>query len=334
MDKISPDKNISFNVYGRKISYIKISILAAILTVSGFLSGFFFSDFFVTGRFTLAATIPYLLTFVVFVIFFVLNTFFVDRPILLNSVNFLSGAFLSFGFLKSVNKLNIIVAIVAGALFVLVGIIGRIEMENNIKVRFFKTSKLIISRLFIIIALIAGFFFYDLFSSRPIDSKNPIIPQSFFEKNMSSMSKLLSPLLGGFQPASSLKEMAGEFVGKDETIKNAPQSVKTLAIDKLVSAYQEKFSSMLGVEKIDPDKKISSALYEVFISKINNVTGPTKTLILIGFSVLVFLAIIAIAPLVAWVISFFAFLVYEFLVAIGFSAVISENRSKEVIILP
>ena len=322
------------NVYEKKHSIAKVVILGALLLVLAFTSGFFFESILSSGNSSLSSFLPYLPLPILFFILFNLNIFFISRRLYLNLINFIGGLALSFGLLKTFSFTSFVVSLIVGLVFILIGIYGKREVDNDLNIRFFRISRLVISRLIIIVALLVSFFFFDVFSSKPIDSQNPIIPQTFFEKNINSVSKIISPFLGNIDLSMSLNDIAKSFISSSDDLKNAPQNVKNMAADQLISGYQENFSSIFNGGGLDPDKKLSSAIYELFISKINDVSGPYKNFIFIGIAALIFLIILTLAPLLAWVGAFFAFLVYELFLSLGFAAVVFENHSKESVILP
>jgi hypothetical protein len=67
---------------------------------------------------------------------------------------------------------------------------------------------------------------------------------------------------------------------------------------------------------------------------VNNLPGPTRTLVIIVGAVIMLLTITAVSPIIRPVIAAIAFLFYELLLAINFGVIVNETRSKETIVLP
>jgi len=76
-----------------------------------------------------------------------------------------------------------------------------------------------------------------------------------------------------------------------------------------------------------------AALYEIMITKVSQLPANVKSFIPIGIAALIFLSIISLSWPIRMIVNVPAYLIYEICLALGFSAIIIEGKSGEVIIL-
>ncbi|MFA6135837.1 MAG: hypothetical protein WC705_00510 [Candidatus Paceibacterota bacterium] len=329
IENSSPPKEESFSVYEGRFSYWKASLLGLFTCVSALAFGFFLKKVLFGLSNNMTGDSFFLLIFLlIFLSFFSVTSLFVSRNSFMTLIAFLSAVFIFVVFLPDLNqRIAIAGLILAGFLMVSV-IMGRNEIDGCLKIKFFRIVKPIMSRVIIGIAIFSSFLVYNSFLTRPLDNNNPFLPQNVFESSFRGISGIIGKFLGDVDFSLSLNEITAKLV--DQSI---PPAIKNDLIKKSTDAYQKQFSSMLGIN-LDPNIKLSLAIYQGIINKFNSLGGSSKSSVLTVLAVLLFLAVQAVSPLIRIVASFFGLVIYQVLLAIGFGAVVFENRSKETISLP
>ena len=144
--------------------------------------------------------------------------------------------------------------------------------------------------------------------------------------------------MGDLDFSLSLREISTRLVA--DQIKNQPSligPVVSLAQKELtersIAGFQQQFKSIFGIS-INPDAKLSVALYDGFLSKINGLKKESRNLLIGVFAFLLFLTVQALSPFIRLIATALAFILYELLMVFGFGALVFESQSKEKIVLP
>jgi hypothetical protein len=324
--------------YSGAFSYWKAGILATFTVGCGFAASYLMNSSLTATGFTRTHMLAWgSVSLIFFLIFTVLDVIFINRKWAVATVMALAGISLGVGLINSFSQNSFIASVVATILIVSSGLAARTFFDSSLKVQFFRISNTALKGAILAVAVIAGFVFFDVFSLKPIGGENPILPQSFFEKSADLISKFISPATGGIDFSKSLKEVAAQAL--DSQIAQTPgganlsQSQKDQLVSSVVDEYKAKLSGILGAD-INPDKKLSSVLYEALLNKVNNLPGPTRTTVMIVGAVIILLTITTVSPIIRPIIAAIAFLFFELLLAINFGVIVNETRSKETIVLP
>ena len=274
---------------------------------------------------------------VFFMVFTVLDVIFINRKWAVTVVMALAGISLGAGLINGFNQNSLIVLIVATIIIISSGLSAKTFFDNSLKIQFFRISNTALKGTILAVAVIAGFVFFNIFSSNPVGTENPIFPQSFFEGSVNTISKFLGPVMGGIDFSKSLREIAtqtlNDQLAQTPGSSNISQSQKDQLVLSVIDQYKQRLSGILGPD-INPDDKLSSVFYKALIGKMNNLPEPTRTIVIIVGAVTMLLTVTAVSPIIRPIIIAIAFLFYELLLAIKFGIIINETRSKETVVLP
>lgn len=315
-------------------SISKIIALAVLGITFSFSFGFFLKLFIFESRTVfLLASFSSLLFFLAF---FMLGAFFVKsriktgQIILLESLAFLAAFY---------DRLSTNIAIGALASFLILlwaNYSGRLELENMLKIRFWRVGKKVLPKAIAALALFVGVAYVSV--GGVSGEKDFFIPQPTFDKIIFPIAdfKIIQKFLPGFDlslPAGELiKNLAKGQIEQNSQMKLLPEAAKKQLINQTAKELEKKFSDFLGVP-IGPKTKTSEALYQAMVNKFAALPENIKTAVPVGVAILIFLTIISLSLPIRWLASILAYLAYEICLALGFSVIMLEGKSREIIVL-
>lgn len=333
-------KENSVSLYQGRFSYWKASLLAFLLTMASFWTGYSFSKVPVLELFSFNFK-PFWSTFLalaVFLTIFLLTVFFVERKELLTIAVVLAAGAFFVPFFPFLNQKTIWGIVVTVGLFLIAAFEGRRHLDDFLRIKFFNIGNFVLSKVVLALALVAAIFSFNLLSLQSLNQRNFIFSEDFFEKTLNWSGKILEPLIGNLDFSLSLRELSLKLVDQQIKSQNLPANlvnpaVKKELVEKSIANFQKQFQSLLGVS-LNPEIKLSSAIYQAFLLKINNLDEKSKTIFSMVLALLIFLTVQFLSPFIRWLVLILAFVVYQFLMIVGFGAIVFENKSKEKIILP
>ncbi|OGY59823.1 MAG: hypothetical protein A3I31_01605 [Candidatus Colwellbacteria bacterium RIFCSPLOWO2_02_FULL_44_20b] len=312
-------------------SPIKIVALVSVATLFAFFAGYFLGDFL------LAAEVKSLVltgvAMAMLLIFFVLQALFIK----------------SFGKITLAVTLEIIVMFLplAGysSILVLTGFVvatlwiffahhmGRNELQNELRIDYFRVSKIVIGGSLTALALIiavsysAAFLRSENLSKRTfsylVDSTMPML-----EKYIESFMGALSNGVGGFIEKNINGELLKSIAGGAEI----PEAVKTEAVESAKSEVKNQVSDL--VKSITEEKDaITNDLYKEAKNNYNALPADGKLMVEFILIIVVFLVIKSISFAVRWIVAPIGYVVYQVLLFSGFALIRLESRSREIIVL-
>ncbi len=314
-------------------SIIKIIILTSVGLISALCFGYFLKLFILESQ-------PYFLLFsflavIGFLALYLLDIFFIKTIWLTNLIVFLEMlAFLA----PFYDRLSMIIGLASliGFLLLVWGIYsGRNELEDRLKIKFWEVSKKSLPKAITGLALIATIVSVGFFS---LEENNFFISKPVFEKGVSSLFNfdLVQNFLPGFNlslPVEDLiKNIAINQIEGNSELKILPSSAKAALINQTVKELKNKISDFISMP-LNLKAKASEALYEIMVKKISQSPENNKSLVLIIIAVLIFLTIISLSWLIRFIATCPAYIIYEICLALGFSTIMMENKSKEIIVL-
>lgn len=314
-------------------SISKIIGLAVSGTIFSFFFGYFLKLFIFESR-TIFLLVSFL-SLLFFLAIFLLGVFFIkswpktSQIILLESLAFLAAFY---------EQLSINVAIGALASFLILlwaNYSGRLELENMLKIRFWRVSKKVLPKAIAALALFIGIVYVNIGG---VSEKEFFIPQTAFDKIVLSItdSKIIQNFFPGFDlslPAGELIEnLAKNRIEQNSQMKLLSKSAKKQLINQTAKELEKQFSDFLGIP-INSKTKTSEALYQAMINKFMALPENIKVAVPFGVAALIFLTIISFILPIRWLASILAYFAYEICLALGFSVIMLEGRSREIIIL-
>lgn len=322
-------------------SSVKIIPLLILEIVSAFLMSFYFRQ--LAAGFTGFNLIWFLLGLALFVIFSFLSALFVNEllwPSLAAGLSatvslavfydYFSAGLLGFGLL-------VFATLVLG-IFSL-----KKELENSLKINFFRLSKIFLSKMTLAIAILFCLFAYFLFfiKTPSLDLGQSGLPISF-ESFRIFVLKPNEGLIGIFVPNFKFQEplqtvLAGvlenQLSQSIPNFKDLPDATKETVV---VSAIEQEFGDSLDEffgYQVNLKDSVDKIVYDFLAIKFNQLNQTVKDWMPVGMLVVLFFTIRFLFIPINWLLSVLMFLVYLLLLAVNFINIKSEPRSKEVIII-
>ncbi len=314
-------------------SISKIIVLAAVGVIFSFFFGYFLKLFIIENRWDfflicLSAALGFLTIFLLDV-FFIKDFWRSALIIFLESLAFLS---VFYDWLSP----KIIGAAFLSFLILLWGnYAGKEELKNMLKIKFWRVGKKVLPKAITGLAL-----FSSVASIMVISLGNEkffISPQTF--------EKLISPVLEmkiiqNFFPGIDLSLPIGDLITNLTSIQveENPQSKllspasKQQLINQSANEMEKKISDFVG-GPINPKSNTSEVIYESMVNRFVQLPDEVKAIIPIGVAAIIFLTILGFILPIRWLASFLAFLIYEICLALGFSSLVLESKSREIILL-
>ncbi len=314
-------------------SISKIIVLAALGIISSFIFGYFLKLFIFESRLDfLLASFSSLL---VFLAIFLLGVFFIKSQTKTSQIIFLESLAFSAVFYDRLS-ITFAVGVLTGFLILLwANYSGRMELENTIKIKFWRIGKKVLPKAIAALALFIGVACVGVVGA---NGKEFFISQPVFEKMISPVinMKIVQNFLPGFNLSLPVGELAKNLtvnqVEQNSQLKLLPAAVKKQLIDQSAKELEDKFSDFIGAP-VDPKAGTAETLYRAMIKKFSELPENIKAVIPAGVAVLIFLTIISLTLPIRWLATLLAYFIYEICLALGFSDIMLEGKSREIIIL-
>jgi hypothetical protein len=320
----------------------KIIVLAVLGIAFASVFSYFLNSFFTGYQLTpLAISVSALVGFLVI---FLLQSLFIKSLWRLNLIIFLESGGLMAGFYerifaplqgKDIDIVSLILFWVVFVLFIWANYSGIREMDNFLKVRFWRLSKVVLPKAIASVALFVSVLF--VFPSSPLSGGLQLpISSATLEKFLAPASGILQKLIPGFDTSLSINELtrnlAEQQIAKMPETRILPQAARQQLILKTTRDFEGQIANIFGSD-INPKLKISDIAYKWLKDKFEGLAENSKLVVMLAIAGLLFLTIEGIAMPLRWLVSVIAFVIYEILKLSGFATVALEGKSREVIIL-
>ncbi|MEK9168372.1 MAG: hypothetical protein AAB698_01045 [Patescibacteria group bacterium] len=314
-------------------SISKIIVLAVLGIISSFIFGYFLKLFILESRpvFLLVS----FLSLLFFSAVFLLGVFFIKSRTRISQIIFLESLAFSAMFYDKLS-ITLAVGVLAGFLILLwANYSGRLELENTVKIKFWRIGKKVLPKAIAASALFVGIAYVGAVGA---GGKEFFISQSAFEKIISPVinMKIVQNFLPGFNlslPVGELaKNLAVNQIEQNSQLKLLPANVKNQLINQSAEELEDKFSDFIGAP-VNPKTGTLETLYRAIVKKFSELPENIKAVIPAGVAVLIFLTIISLALPIRWLVTLLAYFIYEICLALGFSDIMLEGKSREIIIL-
>ena len=126
--------------------------------------------------------------------------------------------------------------------------------------------------------------------------------------------------------------MAVNQIEQNSQLKLLPATAKKQLINQAAEELEGKFSDFIGAP-VNPKTGTLETLYRAIVKNFLNYRKISGAVVPAGIAVLIFLTIISLALPIRWLATLLAYFIYEICLALGFSDIMLEGRSREIIIL-
>jgi len=220
------------------------------------------------------------------------------------------------------SALNLL-GIVIFFLLLVVGFIGgRADLNNSLKIKFWRVSRRTVPTALTGLALLITLSVLQSFNLTEFS-----IPRSAFNFFLKSS----EPVIAGFIPDFSLEAKVNDVL-KSFVESRLPPGTPAPVIDEAISGLKKSIRETTGVN-VSGEEKVGEALYDISIAKLLTLPSTLKVLALIVLGLLIFLFIKGLAFVLNWIIIMLAFLIFQMLVAFNFMHVGTESRNQEIIVV-
>lgn len=272
-----------------------------------------------------------------FLVFFLLNTLFIKSQPTSHWIIGLEAIALLLGFYDSFSKYTFLGGLLAFVSLAAANYAGVAELRNLVKLKFWRVSKRVLPKAILASAFFAGFAYYG-----HIQALDWIKPEQFFisESTFEKIVAPVAPAIQRFVPEFDLSINTGKFLNQiaaDQVASNpAKQNLspeqKRLLIDFTAQDLKTELGSYLG-QTIDTSSTVGILLYDGFLAKLSEAPDNVRSNIPLGAAAAVFLAIVAFTWLIRWVATLIAWILFEASMAVGFSILMAESKSREIVVL-
>ncbi|MBI4992142.1 MAG: hypothetical protein HZB99_02895 [Candidatus Harrisonbacteria bacterium] len=270
--------------------------------------------------------LPALFSAVAFLIVFLLQTLFIKSKQIIGIIILLESLALTFV------SIRLFSSVILSAWFLLILFwwlavrMGREQLDNQLKIRFFQFEKAVMSYTLTALAIFISIIYVvaggGMVSEQNIKSillpAEPLI-QKFYFKDFSlnmTMTKLVESLV--------IKQLGAEAAALPISARNSLISQTVGQLSKQASQYGISFK---GTDKI------IDVLYGFVFNQIKKIPESFRAAIPIAVGALLFLTLKGVGSLFHWVIAIPAYLVYQLAILTGFARLALESRSREIVVL-
>lgn len=286
------------------------------------------------GTDSLQPLLTFVLAIVVFLAVFVLQTLFLKSKAIVNSVIILESLALAAPFLGYFSWYVLAAWLLALLNFLNASFRGRSEMDNQLRIKFFRIKKPVVSRALTALSLFIALIYFNGpnagadfgISKQTIKSflkpSEPILQRTLI-KNFSfdmSMYQFVDAALGS--------QIAGKLGISAEAI---PQAMRAPLINQGIAQLRAQLAPY-GINFRNNDT-ITDILYNYLSKLVVQIPETFRPLITIGGIFLVFLVFRSFGFLFHWAAGALSYVLYEAAMLSGFARLTLESRSREIILL-
>lgn len=304
-------------------SVAKIVILAAIAIIFSFAFGYFLKAFIVHGQWNFL-----LISFFIalgFLTFFLLEVFFIKAFRIVSFIIFLQTLAILAPFYDHLSKTVAFGTLISFLIFLLGIYIGRAELDNMLKIKFWRISKKTLPKAITGLALFSSIVYVGISG---FEQKQFFISQNNFEKIM----KFVPGFDFSLPVETLIKNFAIKQVESNAQFELLPESMKKKLIDQSVKDLEKEISDFVGIP-LNLKLKASEVLYQVIVEKYTKLPENVKLFTPAAIGLIIFLTIVSLSWPIRLIVTTVAFLIYEICLALGFGTIIMEGRSREIIVL-
>ena len=315
-------------------SNFKIGFLALLGIIFSFLFGYFINDFIIGGQ-----SLYFYFGFACGIIFgaiFLLKAFFMKSSDKIFLIVFLESLALFFGFFRQLSPV-IGIAVFIAFLILISGIFGgKRELQNFLKIRFWKIGKVVLPKVILAITLVSSAAYFNNFYKNISLAEVQILSKEAFERIIAPTDFMVKKFYPGFDFSLKAEDwiinMAKSQIEDSSAASVFPASAKSQLVKQASDQLKKSITDFSGAP-VNFGSKISEAIYDVVILKIKQMAPKTKIVFMASVSALIFLTVMGFILPIRWIMAALAFIIYEIFLAVGFATVAMEGRNREIIIL-
>ncbi|TSC89259.1 MAG: hypothetical protein G01um10143_640 [Parcubacteria group bacterium Gr01-1014_3] len=202
---------------------------------------------------------------------------------------------------------------------------GRLEVKNNLEIRFFKTGQVILRGASSAIAIFVIVAFISI-----LDFEDPAAAKQHIGIAIRPLEPIASAYIPKFSIENSLTDISLKLLPK-EADSIAP-GARQLIVQEAAQRVAEVIGNFTGL-KIRPADTITDILYDLTLGRLSNLPPILRTVFLVFGGFLIFLLIKFLLIFVNWLALGLGWLLYQALFNLGFFKIQTQSVEKYVISL-
>ncbi|HEY4475849.1 MAG TPA: hypothetical protein VJB92_03985 [Candidatus Paceibacterota bacterium] len=302
-------------------SFIKISAISVLCVIFAGLFGYNFASLIASLNPGNLSDLAYIL--IIWGVFLALQVFFVKSFSIGSAVAFIQTLAIWIFLPEKFGGLNLLAVF---SLFVFLALSfakGRRELNDYLKIRFFKISRRAGAVALTGVALFIAIYSIALMSASGANT----ISKDAFNFLMKGSDVLIAKIVPGFSSEDSVGNALKSFARV-----RLPEGAAESDIGREAESLRRQLSTSLKFQ-LNAEEKVIDALYNILVLKLLAVSEYSRSASLAVTAVIVFLLAKSIAFFLNWIIIFITFGVYQLLMALNFMHISFESQNKEIIIL-
>lgn len=209
---------------------------------------------------------------------------------------------------------------------------ARMEMENALRIRFFKIAQHFLGKAILGVALMGVVFYFPAWQAQP-----QLIPDETLNSVIDWTTKLTSSWYGGlsFDSNSAIENVIND-ISKNQLESN-PLWIQLPLIerDSQLSAVKTDLSTrlqgLLGLESLNPEEKIRDVIRHSLENNVRDLESRFQQWFFWGWITIMLVLVLGFGRIYGILLSFLALMIYETLIVTKFLRVYSEARAKEIL---
>jgi len=206
------------------------------------------------------------------------------------------------------------------------------NVQNNLKIRFFQAGRAAATKFSTALSVFMAIAYIIV----AMTGSTSFVSKDVFTNILIGGSGIIKSFYPDFSFDNSLREnvrlVALEQINRDSRLSSLSVEEKNLFVNKTILNYEESASNLFGVP-VDPQSKLSDALFNVVTIKVNELFSLYGVVTYFIIVILVAIILRSIAPIVYWSVLILGFLVYQLILSLNFAHIELESRSKEVAVM-
>ncbi|MBI5147963.1 MAG: hypothetical protein HZA37_02320 [Parcubacteria group bacterium] len=209
---------------------------------------------------------------------------------------------------------------------------GKKELENGMKIRFFRVGKTALSKAATALAVAIGIIYYIYAAG----AGGFFLSKEAVRQSIVPVSGIIGRFIPGFTMESSvndiIKNISSVNLENDSRFQTLPSEVRAQLIKEASSQLLKQLSDFLGVS-VSGAEKIDGLLHKIAEDNFTKLDPNGKSAAFWIAAAAVALTFRGAAFLAVWAAEALAFLAYQFLIVSGAATIALESRSREIIVL-
>ncbi len=272
-----------------------------------------------------------------FLAFFLLSVVFIKSASINYGILALEAAALLAGSYNNFSRAAFFGSLFTLFFFLVAYYVSKREMESLLKIRLWRISKGVMPKAILGLAIFVSCLLYGKFGMTDwATPQSSFISERVFEIVVTPAVSVAQKIVPEFDLHIGLGDMIDRIALREVT--NDPRlailspSLKTEVTTATAAELKKQIEQYVGAP-MDWNQSVVVSLRQAVLTKLSGASPQVQNRVPAGIAILLFFVIMSFVGIIRYLATFIAFLLYEAFIALGFSVLFLETRSKEIIIL-